>query len=235
LIPLIPQDDDAAGGVASVLPFLGANWENLNVDNDNEEDEHENDVVKEVGKDAGILENHNEHATKRQACEAEKKKLIEDGLAWTVGQITSPHVPGIRGFNFEAFQTLKNKLKAKHQSRQSHKQKHHSCQHQNLRPCLNLLLHFWPADWRQTGANWRPRFNAKTQNESSQLAREPRSSDLQARMISCASLVSSWLVGSMARVEVACGGLVKSNFIVACVSSTSHRMKPDLLVTCARS
>jgi hypothetical protein len=55
LIPMVPQDDDAASSVASMLPVLGtANWENLNADDDNKEDQHENDVVEEVGKDVHI-------------------------------------------------------------------------------------------------------------------------------------------------------------------------------------
>jgi hypothetical protein len=155
LVPLIPQDDDATSSVASMLPVLGANWENLNTNDDKEEGGHENDMVEEVGEDVC------------QACEAEKKKLIQDGLAWTVGQITwaavtdsAPTDPipkhlmcGIRSFNFEAFQTLKKELKAKHQPRQSYKQKHQCHKHQNSRPCLKkFLLHFWPGDWRQ---HWR--------------------------------------------------------------------------------
>jgi hypothetical protein len=45
-------------------------------------------VVEEVGEDVCILENLDEHAIKRQVCEAEKKKLIEDGLAAWTWQIT---------------------------------------------------------------------------------------------------------------------------------------------------
>jgi hypothetical protein len=104
-----------------------------------------------------ILENLDDHAIKRQACEAEKKQLIESGLTWTVGQITwtaitesapidpIPKCPmcGIRGFDFRAFQKLKKELKANNSSKQSFKQ---SCPH------LKLLLHFWPGDWRQ---HWR--------------------------------------------------------------------------------
>jgi hypothetical protein len=59
----------------------------------------------------------------------------------------------IRDFNFEAFQTLKKELKANHHSsKQTHKQKHEFHKHENLRPCLKLLLHLWPGDWRQ---HWR--------------------------------------------------------------------------------
>jgi hypothetical protein len=85
LIPMVPRDDDAASSVASTLPVLGAaNWENFNADEDNKEDKHENDVVEEAGEDACILENFNDHVIKREGCEAEKKKLIDDGLTcWT--------------------------------------------------------------------------------------------------------------------------------------------------------
>jgi hypothetical protein len=98
-----------------------------------------------------ILESLDEHAIKRQACEAEKKKLIDNGHAWTVGQITwtaitdsAPTDPipkhpicGIRGFDFEVFQTLKKELKANHHScQQSHKEKHEFHKHENSRPYL---------------------------------------------------------------------------------------------------
>jgi hypothetical protein len=86
---LIPfQDDDAAGSVMSDVPAL-CDWENLNADEDNKEDKHEDDAVEEGREeDVQILENLDDHAIKRQVCEAENRQLIESGLALTVGQIS---------------------------------------------------------------------------------------------------------------------------------------------------
>jgi hypothetical protein len=97
----------------------------LAADDDNEEDDYENDIVEEDGADVLILENSDEHVIKRQLCEEEKRKLIADGHAWTVGQITwtavansvpddpIPKYPtcGIRGFDFEIFSKLKKDMK----------------------------------------------------------------------------------------------------------------------------
>ena len=151
------DDDDAsdASSIMPGLMVPVANWENVNdaeddlpvaagfdllraagetlqandlaPDDDNEEDEYENDIVEEDGDEVLILENADEHAIKRQLCEAEKKRLIVAGHAWTVGQITwtavansvptdpFPKYPvcGIRGFNFDVFQILKRELKSK--------------------------------------------------------------------------------------------------------------------------
>ena len=181
------DDDDAsdASSIMPGLMVPVANWENVNdaeddlpvaagfdllraagetlqandlaPDDDNEEDEYENDIVEEDGDEVLILENADEHAIKRQLCEAEKKRLIVAGHAWTVGQITwtavansvptdpFPKYPvcGIRGFNFDVFQILKRELKSKQQ---------HSSRHTNSRPYLDLLIHFWPGDWK---THWR--------------------------------------------------------------------------------
>ena len=135
-------------------------------DDDNEEEEYENDIIEEDGDEVLILENADEHAIKRQLCEAEKKRLIVDGHAWTVGQTTwtavvnsvptdpFPKYPvcGIRGFNFDVFQILKRELKAKQQ---------HTLRHTNSRPYLDLLIHFWPGDWK---THWRKLKGAFSEN-----------------------------------------------------------------------
>jgi hypothetical protein len=133
----------------------------LAADDDNEEDEHEDDIVENGdGDDVLILENNDEHVIKRKLCEEGKKKLIVDGHAWTVGQMTwtavanlvptdpfpkYPKYPacGIRGFNFEIFQSLKKQLKQKLGYRHNRAPS---------RPYLKLLIHFWPGDWNQ---HWR--------------------------------------------------------------------------------
>jgi hypothetical protein len=70
-------------------------------------------------------------SAKRQLCEEEKRKLIADGHAWTVGQITwkaivnsvstdpfpikYPTCGIILGFDFDIFSKLKKELKSKFQ------------------------------------------------------------------------------------------------------------------------
>jgi hypothetical protein len=144
------DDDDGMPELEDRTPVL------LAADDDNDEDDYENDIVEEDGADVLILENSDEHVIKRQLCEEEKKKLIADGHAWTVGQITwtavadsvpddpIPKYPmcGIRGFDFEIFSKLKKELKSKFQF----------LGHGQSRPYLKLLIHFWPGDWKQ---HWR--------------------------------------------------------------------------------
>jgi hypothetical protein len=145
--------------------------------------------------------------------------LIVDGHAWTVGQMTwtavansvptdpFPKYPayGIRGFNFEIFQSLKKQLKQK---------LGHRLNRTPSRPYLKLLIHFWPGDWQQHWRKLKAAFQVenalriRTAGEKAKKLRSPSQNEFW-RFI---GLILAGGLGSMVRVELACGSLAKSSF-----------------------